>query len=119
MSDLKHIILSAKRRIEKIDVPELGMSIHLRRMNGHERDEYQAAMFAADRAQAEKGMASVLPLQPLLLSLCICDEDGKRVFDTPAEVQEMDGTVLDRLAIEAIRINGFSKEAREAIEKKV
>ena len=119
MSELKHRLLSMSRKVEAVHPPGLETGIHLRRMSGHERDQYQEAMFAADKEQKEKGTAAaLLPLQPLLLSLCICDEHGNRVFEDPREVSEMDGMVLDFLAEKAMELNGFTKESREEIEKK-
>ena len=75
-------------------------------------------LFAADEEAGTKGPTALLPLQRLLLSMSICDEQGEKIFADPQEVGEMDGVVLDRLAERAMRLNCFTRESAEAIEKK-
>ena len=115
---LKSLLLSAKRKLEKVQVPELGMDVWLRRLNGNERDAYQEALFKADEESKSKGPAAMLPLQRLLLSMCVCDEQGEQAFSDPQEVGELDGVVIERLSLQAMRLNCFTRESAEAIEKK-
>ena len=81
MGSLKNRILAAKMRLESIMVPEWGETVWLKRMTGSEQDVYQAAQIKAGDEQKTKGQGALLGLQPLLLSLTLCDESGKRLFD--------------------------------------
>lgn len=114
---LKEQLLAAKRKIETIHIPELGMDGFMRRMSGAERNVYHVAELKADKAKELEGLAVMLPLRPLLLSLTLCDADGKRIM-TPEEVLEMDSAVIEILADKALEINALTIAAREAIEKK-
>ena len=116
---LKTILLGAKRRTEKISAPELGADVYLRRLNGNERERYQAALFKADADSKTQGEVSLLPLQRLLLSMSLCDEQGELVFTEPADVGLLDGVALEHLAIEAMRLNCFTKESEDEAQKKV
>jgi predicted aspartyl protease len=104
---LKEQILSAKRKIESVPENELGLTVFLRRMTGGERDIYIDAI--------EKGTVTGY----LILALTLCDENGARLFENPDELKALDHTVIDRLALKAMEINGFTRAAREAVEKKV
>jgi len=119
MGSLKHQILAIKAKLEKVSDPDLGADVHIKRMNGHERDRYLEALYAAsDDKEKGKGSAAFVKLQPLLLQLTLCDADGKPVFDKPDELGEVDGIVLDRLAKRAAEINCFTAEAKDAVQKK-
>lgn len=119
MMSMKLAILSAKKKIESVEVPELGITVNLKRMSGTEREVFQTAQLKAQEQEKVTGSAvCLLPLQPLLLSLTLCDPIGNRIFDNPDEVKEIDGIVIDRLATRALEINGLTQESRLAIEKK-
>ena len=53
-----------------------------------------------------------------MLSLTLCDADGKPIFDKAEELGEVDGIVLDRLAKKAAEVNCFTAEAKDAVQKK-
>jgi hypothetical protein len=121
MGSLKHQILAVKSKIELVNDADLGVGgLFIRRMNGHQRDAYLEALYAASD-EKEKGQGSVafVKLQPLLLQLTLCDADGKSIFEKPEELGEIDGLVLDRLAKKAADINCFTAEAKDAVQKKV
>lgn len=118
MDNLKHKLLAASRKIEAVNIPELGETIYLRRINGYERDIYQKAGFEANEKQKIEGISPLLILQPLLLSMAICDDKGEQIFENTDEVSRLDAVVLDRLGEKALALNGLTKESKEAIEKK-
>ena len=114
MANLKLEILSAAKRVERVAVPELGgMAVYLRPMTGAEADVYQAALEKASASNTSVGLSL------LLLSLTICDETGKRQFENTDELNAVDSVAITRLTHRALELNGLTKEAREALEKKV
>ena len=119
MGSLKHQILGVKAKLEKVSEPDLGVDVFVKRMNGHERDQYLSALYAAsDEKERGKGSAAFVKLQSLLLQLTLCDADGKAIFEKPEELGEIDGIVLDRLAKKSSDVNCFTAEAKDAIAKK-
>lgn len=119
MNELKKKLLTSKRHMEKVEVPDLGLSIYLRRMNGIERDEFMSAQAQAQKDEKDKGLAAFLALQPKIVALTACDEDGDLIFESPEEVRELDGLLIETLSRKALEVNGMTKESRDAIEKKV
>ena len=118
MSDLKKKLVSAVLKMDKVHVPELNVDVYLKRLNGNERDIFQAAQAKALLAEKTEGTAAFLPLFPLLLLLSLRDEDGEQIFSDIKEIKEMDGIIIDRLATKALDVNGFTQESRAEIEKK-
>ena len=57
-------------------------------------------------------------LSRLLLALTLCDETGKRQFESADELKDVDSVAIDRLVKVALRMNGLTKEAQDALEKK-
>ena len=109
----KQEILAAARRVEKVEIPELGMPVFVRAMTGAEADTYQDALEKATNANSTVGLGR------LLVSLTLCDETGKRLFATAAEIGEMDAAAISRIVAAAVRMSGLTKEFREELEKKV
>lgn len=114
MSDMKHRLLARARRVEKVTIPELGADLYVRRMSGHERNLFQSSQLAVKKDD----LVGLLPLQALLLSMTVCEEDGTLVFDSAEEVEKLDGLVLDALGAAAMALNGMTSESRDQIEKK-
>lgn len=109
----KLAILSASDcRIDTVDVPEWGGAVRIRAMTGAERDAFRTAI--ADGPSAEVGR-----FEAALLALTLVDDSGQRLF----ELAELDAlraksaAVLDRLAKEAMRINGMDAQSQEAAAK--
>ena len=102
---------------EKASAPEWGVEeIFIRQMTGEEREKYEAGLFKADGSQQlDHGV-----LRARLVVLTAVDAEGKRVFsdDDVAAVAGKSSKVLMRLAEVAQRLNGLSREAEEAAEKK-
>ena len=116
MADLKTEILSAKRRIEAVAVPELGgLTVYVRAMTGADDDVYQAAL----EASLGTPQKSTVGLLALLMSLTICNKAGERVFATAEEVGAMDSKAMTRLGSVALRLSGRTQEFRDELEKKV
>jgi hypothetical protein len=112
MPSIRDQILAATKGIEKVSVPELGgIDVYLRRMTGAEREVYVTARDTA-KATGEE-------LSRVLLAFCICDECGKRQFEKQEELRDMDCLAIDRLTTYALDMNILTKEALEALQKKL
>ncbi|SMP71969.1 hypothetical protein [Noviherbaspirillum suwonense] len=108
----KEQILSAKDfTSEIVPVEAWGGEVHIRAMSGAERDAFRAAI--------EGGQAPVGKFEASLLALTLADEHGALLF-TLQEVEALRGksaAVLDKLAQEAMRINGMTAAAQEEAAK--
>lgn len=108
----KEQILAAKDfTSEVVNVPAWGGDVHIRAMSGAERDAFRAAI--------EGEQAAVGKFEASLLALTLADENGVLLF-TLEEVEALRGksaAVLDKLAQEALRINGMTAAAQEEAAK--
>ena len=112
---IRETLLTSAPQLKKITTP-LG-DVYVKHMSGAERNIYQTAHLEIDAEKVTP--ADMLKLQILLLSLCLCNEVGTRLFETGvAEVGNIDGTLLDVLGKEALTFNLLTKESQDALEKK-
>jgi hypothetical protein len=109
-SDLKHV---------DIDVPEWGGTVRLRVMKGTERNVFERE-WAESTAEAKASGGRSVPLfRERLLARCACDDKNQRIF-TDEDIEKLSdksAAVLDRLAKVCLEVNGFTKEAAEAVAK--
>ena len=105
--DLRNAILAAGRKPHKFHCRELGLDVWLRRMTGEEAE----AFFAAN----EKHTAN--PMR-VIVSACLCDETGNRLFAKAEDTKDIAFPALDSIAVEALRVNGLTKRAAASIKKK-
>lgn len=114
MNLTKEAILAAKdTNIHSFEVEEWSGTILMRTMSGAARDKFEQTI-----AHEEDGRVD--NIRALLLSLCICDEEGKLLFPSAADVEALgnkDGAVLDRLFKYAMGINGMNDGAVDDAEK--
>ena len=54
----------------------------------------------------------------LIAAFCLCDEHGIRLFARPEDLKDMAYTALEAIALEAMRLNGFTEKAASSIKKK-
>jgi hypothetical protein len=98
---------------EEVPVEEWGGSILLRTMTATERDAYEASVFKG------QGKSDFNNLRSKLLSKCIVDEKGKRLFKD-SEIDALgakSANVIDRLYDKALDMNGMkAKNAEELIK---
>lgn len=115
-------------RRERVEVPEWGGYLFIRRMTGAERDDWEND--AADRADAEARLARsekrpydwkrvAAMTRARVVAWTACDDEGNAIFGkTEADVvalSEKSGDVLDRLFTVAMGINGLSRRDVEDI----
>lgn len=97
------------RHREAVEVPEWGGRVFVRVLSASERDELEKLWELTKRANFRARLAVA----------CVCDEEGKDLFligDIEA-LGEQPAPALQRIAAVALRINGFTVEAQEDIEK--
>jgi len=99
--------------IERVDLPDWGGYVHVRVITGVERDTWEIAQ------AKERETGTLANVRARLVSLCACDETGKRIFtddDTRQLGSVVDGRILDAIFEAAARLNrvmGFVKESEK------
>lgn len=109
----KQDLITARRRVERVHLPENEMDVCVRAMTGTEADTYQAALEKATAANSTVGLGL------LLVSLTLCDEAGKLLLVSPEEAGLIDAKAIARIIEVSLRLSGLTKEFREELEKKV
>lgn len=104
--------------IEKVTVPEWGGEVCLRSITAAERGIIEAAA-AAYKDSKGKDASFARTFTVKILSMALCDEDGKRLFtdDEISELAKKNAKVVARLAEVAQKLSGFAKEDIQELEK--
>jgi len=100
--ELRDAILAAGRKPKKFTCKELSLDVWLRRLTVEEAEEYFAA---ADAKQP------TTQLMRLVTSFCLCDETGNRLFARPDDLKDVAYPALENIALEAMKLNGFTAKA--------
>lgn len=111
---MRDLILNARDfKLEAVEVPEWGCTVHVRSMKA--ADRARVAAWSADAKTAEA--TALLPCR--LLCLCLCDGEGVRLLgdDDAVALAERDGAVIERLALLAMKLNGLTADAVAAAKK--
>jgi hypothetical protein len=107
-------ILSAEdRRSVEVDVPEWGGRVRLAEMTAKQRDSYETAVVKAREADEP------LNLRAAYVCRCLVDEDDQPLFAL-SDLEDLSakaGGVLDRLFLEAVKLNQQTKEATDELPK--
>jgi hypothetical protein len=107
----RDLILNAiDQKIEAVEMPEWGGVVHVRSLNGSERDSYEAGMvrFGADGKPKEVRLQN---MRAKLCALTICDETGKRLFsdDDMDALSQKNASALQKIFGVAQRLSGLTK----------
>jgi len=108
----KDAIVSANdKKMVDFDVPEWGGSVKLRVMTGTERDRFESEFVGGNK--------TVDMVRAKLVAKCLCDDDGKRLFEEKEipQLGEKSAAVLDRLFTECMKLNRFTKDDVEELAK--
>jgi hypothetical protein len=99
---------------ESVEVPEWGVTVHVRSMTGRDRDMFEAQML--DMADSGSRMEN---FRARLAVFCATDEKGKRIFkDTDIKVLgQKSGRALDRVFEVASRLNKLTDADIEDTKK--
>jgi len=101
MNIKEHILFTNDRPTKEVDVPEWGVTVHVRTWSARER--MQVSNWKAEP-----------DLDARIVALSVVDENYDTVFNTddvPA-LQGKSGLVIERLALAAIEHNGIGQEAK-------
>lgn len=100
---------------EDVHVPEWGGTVRLKGLTGSERDAYEASVV---QMRGDKRQYKLQNLRARLVSLCLVDEDGKRLFGDDAAVKALgkkSAKALDNLFDKARKLSGLSEEDIEEL----
>lgn len=101
---------------ETVEVPEWGGAVIVRGMNGRERDSFEASMIKGKGKSANVNLEN---LRAKLVSKCIVDEAGKRLFsddDIPA-LAAKSAAALNRVYEVAQRLSGVTEDDVDELVK--
>ncbi|MFJ9531254.1 hypothetical protein [Herbaspirillum sp. NPDC101396] len=101
-------ILSAPLRSVDVPVPEWGGMVRVQGMSGSDRDSFQTVLRGD-----ETGRTSNDKFQAILLAFTLVGDDGQLLFsvDQVEVLRARSATALERVAVEAMRLNGLLPEA--------
>lgn len=105
----KQAFLGIKPAVKKVEVPEWGDHVFVKKFSAAERVKFLQAT-GAD----EEGVAVFYNQMVRLLLLCLSDENGNRIFDDTDEDFEIlnskDVSILEKIFNEAMQFNGIGVE---------
>lgn len=106
------ILAVQDRKIEAVEVPEWGGTVHLRTASVRGwQNAVDAARIDGDKIDGVKYAAAVV-------AECLCDENGDSIF-TAADIAAIEGKsriVVQRLFDRAQVLNGFGEPAQKELE---
>lgn len=96
-----------------VDVPEWGGSVHLRAMNGTQRDAYETSLMEKQANGTYK--VNTENMRAKLVCFCAVDEAGASLFtaDDLDALASKSSAVIERLFDVAQKLNGLNKGAVE------
>lgn len=101
----REMILGARPKLERIDVPEWGGTAHVRLLTLAERDRLTEAHKTGKPADFEA----------VLIQACICDADGVPMFapENHEALKAQPAALMDRLAKFVMKVNGLEGDAEK------
>lgn len=115
--NIKEQILAAKdTESKKIAVKEWGVDVHLKRLSVAETMQFQTTIGNADEKDVTTGLRNMVSY----IALCMCDENGQRIFnDDETHLLDTRSTeVIQKLFDEAAKLNGMTNDEKDAEEAK-
>jgi hypothetical protein len=110
----KHDIMTVDDlKVEEVSVPEWGGSVLVRTLTARERDEFESST-----VDKKSGKPNLENFRAKLVGLCLVDENGKRLFESRADVTMLGNksvAALQRVFNKAQELNGFSEEDVEEL----
>lgn len=95
---------------EKLEVPEWGGYVYIRKLTGRERGEIESY---------SRNGKDLSDFRALLAVRCVCDENGKRLFTDAdqAAIGQKSAEALDRILLAVTKANALGEQGvREAGE---
>ena len=93
--------------IEPVEVPEWGMTLYVRSMNGSERDQYEVELMDTKDLPLKEKLKN---MRAKLVVLTTVDENGQRVFndDDVVAVGKKSAKALNRLVDVSQKLNAIT-----------
>lgn len=104
------------RKYELLDVPEWGGEVRLRTLTGRERDEFEASTVETNKKGQQR--TNLVNIRARLVSLCLVDEEGNRMFTEKRDVillGEKSAAALERVFAKCNEMNGLSEKDVEEL----
>lgn len=108
---------AAQRKTVDVELPDLDAVYTLREMSGTERDKFEAGTFSEVDG---KRIVNTLYLRARLVSLCLVDDTGTRLYaddETHQLSDDVPASVLLKLFEAAQKLNGLAADAIEDATK--
>lgn len=88
---------------EKLEIPEWGGFVYIRKMTGRERGEIEAY---------SRNGKDLTDFRALLAVRCVCDETGKRIFTDAdqAVIGQKSAEALDRILLAVTKVNALGEQ---------
>ena len=115
MKELKRreILTNKDFKLEPVDVPEWGGRVYVRSMTGEDRDAFEDKVLEV--RDPKTGIPKSLKgLKTLLVTLTVCDKDGKRLFAAEGDAKKLaqkSADAIERIFKVAERLSGVTDEA--------
>lgn len=116
MSLNKEQILSKKDLpLKEVEIPEWGGSVFVKTMNGQERDSFELSVID----EKHKGKMNLENIRAKLCAVCLCDENGERLFSDKEvfALSKKSASALSKIFQVAQELNGLSPESVEQIKE--
>lgn len=106
-------ILGKELAFEEVYIPEWDGTIRIRELTGDDRDEIEQTVFK------DPDKPNTASMRAKALSLCIVDENGKRLFteEDVTELGKQSGKVIVKLYGVASKLSGLGEDEKEKMEK--
>lgn len=95
--------------VREIDIPEWGGTVRIKSITGTARDAFEASLREGKGKNADVNLRN---LRARLISLCVVDEDGKRMFskEDVGRLGAKNAKPLDRLFDACTELIGMSEQ---------
>jgi hypothetical protein len=108
MLSIDDILQADDSKVEPVKCPEWSGDVYIRSLTADERDKLERVI--------SEGISETVAL----VSLSLCNEDGKSLNITPVQMKSLGRKAagpMRRIAEQAMELNGWTEAARETIEK--
>lgn len=103
---------AAYKKVEGVEIPEIGLTMYVRTASAAWDVEWEALVDKNSGPLDDKGnrpLKSFAGMGELVLSGCLCDSDGVRLFKDTAEARawmaDVAMAIVDRLVAAALKLN--------------
>lgn len=110
---LQDILSADDTELRKVPVPEWGGHVYVKGLSSNDLDSFEG------RAMEKRQAGEYGGIRADMVSLCVVDQNGERLFKTPEHVKELGkkkGVVVDRLFDVARELSGMTRSQVDEME---